>query len=103
VTVDLDIAKDDFVAADKLEIDLSTILDNPEDRTVEFSGEVDDDEHDFAVQYAVLEALSGDSPDEEDAVEMFNRFSDAIAEAGLVALARNSDQSVIIISENDLE
>jgi hypothetical protein len=34
---------------------------------------------------------------------MFNRFSDAIAEAGLVALARNSDQSVIIISENDLE
>lgn len=90
------------MAADRLDIDQSSILDNVEDRTVEFNGEVDGDEFEFAVQYAVLEALSGDAP-EDDAIEMFNRFSDAIAEAGLSALARNSDQNVILISESDLE
>ncbi|MDH7972829.1 DUF1488 family protein [Sphingomonas sp. AR_OL41] len=90
------------MAADRLDIDTSTITDNPEERLVEFNGEVDSEEYEFAVQYAVLEALSGDAP-EDDAVDQFNRFSDAIAEAGLVALARNSDASPILISENDLE
>ncbi|MEG3085961.1 DUF1488 family protein [Sphingomonas sp. PB4P5] len=90
------------MAADKMEIDQSTILDNVHEELVEFSAEVDGDEYEFAVQYAVLEALSGDAP-EDDAVDMFNRFSDAIADAGLVALARNSDQALIVISENDLE
>ena len=90
------------MAADRMDIDLSTILDNVDEEVVEFTGEVDGDEYEFAVQYAVLEALSGDKPD-DDAVDMFNRFSDTIAEAGLVALARNSDQGLIVISENDLE
>ncbi|MEG3152132.1 DUF1488 family protein [Sphingomonas sp. ZT3P38] len=90
------------MAADRMDIDLSTILDNVDEEVVEFTGEVDGDEYEFAVQYAVLEALSGDKPD-DDAVDMFNRFSDTIAEAGLVALARNSDQGQIVISENDLE
>ena len=90
------------MAADRMDIDLSTILDNEDEQVVEFTGEVDGDEYEFAVQYAVLEALSGDKP-EDDAVDMFNRFSDVIAEAGLVALARNSDQALIVISENDLE
>lgn len=90
------------VAADKMDIDLSTLLDNDREQQVEFTGEVDGDEYEFAVQYAVLEALSGDAP-EDDAIDMFNRFSDTIAEAGLVALARNSDQALIVISENDLE
>ncbi len=70
------------VAADKMDIDLSTVLDNEHEQQVEFTGEVDGDDYEFAVQYAVLEALSGDAPD-DDAVDMFNRFSDAIAEAGL--------------------
>lgn len=91
------------MAADKLDIDNASILDNPTERQVEFSGEVDADELQFAVQYDVLEALSGDAPEEDDAVEMFNRFSDEIAEAGLAALARNPDQPLIVISENDLE
>jgi len=91
------------VAADKLEIDNASILDNPNERQVEFAGEVDAEELQFAVQYDVLEALSGDAPEEDDAVEMFNRFSDEIAEAGLAALARNPDQPLIVISENDLE
>jgi hypothetical protein len=90
------------MAADRMDIDLSTILDNVDEEVVEFTGEVDGDEYEFAVQYAVLEALSGDKPD-DDAVDMFNRFSDTIAEAALVALARNSDQGQIVISENDLE
>ena len=90
------------MAADRMDIDQSTILDNVHEQLVEFSAEVDGDEYEFGVQYAVLEALSGDSP-EDDAVDMFNRFSDTIAEAGLVALARNSDQPLIVISENDLE
>lgn len=90
------------MAADKMDIDMSTVLDNVHEELVEFSAEVDGDDYEFGVQYAVLEALSGDTP-ENDAVDMFNRFSDAIAEAGLVALARNSDPAMIIISENDLE
>jgi hypothetical protein len=91
------------VPADRLDIDQTTIFDNFEDRSVEFTGEVDGDEYEFAAQYSVLEALSGDKPEEENAVELCNRFSDAIAEAGLVALARNADQPIIVISENDLE
>ena len=90
------------MAADKMDIDLATVLDNVDEQIVEFTAEVDGDDYEFGVQYAVLEALSGDAP-EDDAVEMFNRFSDAIAEAGLVALARNSDPALIVISESDLE
>ncbi len=88
--------------ADRLEIDDASVEDNVNEKQVEFTGEVDGDEFAFAVQYDVLEALSGDAP-EDDAIEMFNRFSDAIAEAGLAALARNSDPALIVISENDLE
>lgn len=90
------------MAADKMDIVHSSILDNEDELLVEFMAEVDGDEYQFGVQYAVLEALSGDAP-EDDAVEQFNRFEDAITEAGLVALARNPDQAMIVISENDLE
>ncbi|CAN5265969.1 hypothetical protein BH10PSE15_BH10PSE15_10280 [soil metagenome] len=90
------------MAADKMDIDLSSVLDNVEDKVVEFTDEVDGDDYEFAVQYAVIEALSGDAP-EDDAVDMFTRFSDTIAEAGLFALARDSDAVPIVISENDLE
>ena len=90
------------MAADKMDIDLASALDNVEDHVVEFTAEVDGDEYQFGVQYAVLEALSGDVP-EDDAVEMFTRFSDTIAEAGLVALRRDDTADLIVISENDLE
>jgi hypothetical protein len=94
--------KDKTVAAAKMDIDQSTIVDNAEERLVEFSAEVDGEDYDFGVQYSVLKALSGDDP-EDEAVQMFNMFSDEIADAGLVALARDSDPSLIVISENDLE
>ena len=90
------------MAADKMDIDMASALDNVDERLVEFTAEVDGDEYPFAVQYAVLEALSGDVP-EDDAIEMFTRFSDTIAEAGLVALRRDDSADPIIISENDLE
>lgn len=90
------------MAADRMTIDEGTIFDNIDAQQVEFTAEVDDDSYEFAVQYDVLEALSGDAPD-GDAEATFTRFSGPIAEAGLVALARDGDQSVVVISENDLE
>lgn len=90
------------MAASQMEIDHATILDNIEGEQVEFTAEVDAEEYEFAVQYDVLEALSGDRPD-GDAADMFQRFIDPITDAALAALARNSDQSIIIVSENDLE
>jgi inhibitor of KinA sporulation pathway (predicted exonuclease) len=88
--------------AARLEIDNSTILDNIDERQVEFTGEVDGDEYEFAVQYDVLEALTGDAPD-GDAVDTFNRYIDPISDAALSSLSRNSDQEMIIVSENDLD
>ncbi|KQN94104.1 hypothetical protein ASE95_04325 [Sphingomonas sp. Leaf231] len=90
------------MAADRLDIDNSTLLDNIDERQVEFNAEADGDEYEFAVQYDVLEALSGDEPD-GDAIDTFNRFSDTIIEAALSALARNADAVPIVVSESDLE
>lgn len=90
------------MAADRLTIDEDSIFDNLDSRQVEFNAEVDDEVYDFAVQYDVLEALSGDVPD-GDAEQTFIRFSDTIAAAGLAALRRDADQSTVLISENDLE
>lgn len=88
--------------ADTLKIDSSTVFDNPDAQQVEFTAEVDDEPRDFAVQYDVLEALSGDAPD-GDAESTFDRFADQIADAALVALARDTDQTTVVVSENDLE
>jgi hypothetical protein len=90
------------MAADRLEIDNSTLLDNIDERQVEFTAEADGDDYEFAVQYDVLEALSGDTPD-GDALDTFNRFSDTIIDAALSALARNADAVPIVVSESDLE
>ena len=87
--------------AERLDIDNASIFDNADERQVEFSGEVEGDEYQFAVQYDVLEALSGDPP-EDDASDLFNQFVDPITDAAIAALARNPDQPIIIVSENDL-
>jgi hypothetical protein len=94
--------KEQRMAVHRLEIDDTSVLDNIDAGQVEFSGIVDDDEYDFAVQYDLLEALSGDRPD-GDAEETFRRFSDEISDAALAALARNRDANPVIVSENDLE
>ena len=87
--------------ANQLEIDNASLFDNEEEQQVEFSGEVDGDEHQFAVQYDVLEALSGDPPS-GDALDTFRRLVDPISDAALSALGRNSGQELVIVSENDL-
>lgn len=86
---------------DRLDIDTTSIFDNEDEHQVEFAGEVDGDEYQFAVQYDVLEALSGDAPD-GDAIDTFNQFVDPISDAALAALARGDDAPVIVVSENDL-
>jgi hypothetical protein len=88
--------------ADQLEIDTSSIFDNIDESQVEFEGEVDGDEYEFAVQYDVLLALTGERPD-GDAAIIFNQYVDVIKDAALSALSRDSDQSPIIVSEADLD
>ena len=88
--------------ADQLDIDTSTIFDNIDERQVEFDGEVDGDEYQFAVQYDVIEALSGEAPD-GDAALRFTEFLDPIKDAALSALSRGSDRPIIVVSGNDLD
>ncbi len=90
------------MAAQQLEIDDTTLFDNLDDRQVEFGGRVDGEEYQFAVQYSVLEALSGSQPD-GDAEESFRRYRAAIEQAALAALANGPDRPIIVISENDLD
>ena len=88
--------------ATKFEIDQASIIDNDVEKQVEFTAEVDGDERDFAVKYAVLKELSGDEP-EDDALEMFERFSDEIADAAPGAANRQPSANVVIIDASDLE
>ncbi|KKI18542.1 hypothetical protein CA236_13000 [Sphingomonas sp. ABOLG] len=90
------------MAQGQIEIDNNSILDNIDAELVEFTAEVDGDDYEFAVQYDLLEALSGDRPD-GDGVEMLNRFIDQVSDAALSALSRNSDANPIVVSEADLE
>ncbi|KTT68488.1 DUF1488 family protein [Sphingomonas sanguinis] len=90
------------MADDTLTVVAGTVEDNVSDRQVEFVGELDGEEYQFAAQYDLLEALSGDVPD-GDAVELFERYSDDILEAAQSALARDMTQSLVVVSENDLD
>jgi len=90
------------MADDALTIIKDTVEDNVSDRQVEFVGEMEGEEYQFAVQYDLLEALSGDVPD-GDAIEMFERYSDDILDAALTALGRDMEQSLVVVSENDLD
>lgn len=90
------------MAEDRLDIDKQTIEDNSDLRQVEFEAEVSDERYQFAVQYDVLEALSTVAPD-DDAVTVFRQHIEEIADLGVVALARDPDQEVVTISENDLD
>ncbi|WP_380784956.1 hypothetical protein [Sphingomonas sp. R86521] len=90
------------MAEDSVTIDTRTIDDNVDQRQVEFEGDVSGTRYPFAVQYDVLEALSTKVPD-SDAVALFHQHADAIATLGVTALARDPDQEMIVISENDLD
>jgi hypothetical protein len=88
--------------ASRLEIDQASITDNEVTRQVEFTAEIDGDEREFAVKYAVLKELSGDEP-EDDALEMFERFSDEIADICADAATQRPSANVVVIDEDDLE
>ena len=88
--------------ASRLKIDHANIADNEVAGQIEFVGELDDEEYEFAVKYAVLKELSGDEP-EDDAVELFERFSDEIIEICADMAASGDATGVIVVTESDLE
>lgn len=90
------------MAEDRITIDAETVFDNIGDRQVDFSGVAGEDRYDLAVQYDVLEALSGQAPD-GDAAALFGLHISEIERAAGRALARGSGIGRTIVSGNDLE
>ena len=90
------------MAEDRLTIDTRSIADDSDGRRVEFDAEISGERYSFAVHYDVLEALTAVAPD-QDAVQLFKAQSETIARLGTRALARDFDQAVVVISENDLD
>ena len=90
------------MAEDRLDIDMKTLEDNSDLRQVGFEAEISDERYQFAVQYDVIEALSTVSP-EGNAVAVVKQHTDEIAGLGATALARDPDQEIVVISENDLD
>jgi len=88
--------------ANRLTIDQDSLMDNDREKQVEFSAEVDGDDRDFAVKYAVLREVSGDEPD-NDALELFERFSDEILDICADLAELQPAATVITVKESDLE
>ncbi|HEX8485385.1 hypothetical protein [Sphingomonas sp.] len=91
------------MAEDRVTIDETTLLNDYDARVVEFDGEASGETYRFAVQYDVLEALSGDVPEDDEAALLVVRHGDDIATYAAAALARDPDQELIVISESDME
>lgn len=90
------------MAENRLTIDTRSTFDNVGERQVEFRGEVDGEVYGFAVQYAVLEALSGAVIDARP-MEAFTAVQEEVARAGLIALARADGNDLVVIGEHDLD
>lgn len=90
------------MAEDRVTIDFTRLLDNIGERQVEFSGMASGERYDFAVQYDVLEALSGQVPD-GDGEALLRLYGDAIEAAAGKALARGRGIERTIVSGNDLD
>ena len=88
------------MAEDRVTIDTASILDNIDERQVEFIGEASGERYQFALRYDVLEALVGEVP--SDPVPLFQRHVARVQTLAADALARDPDQETIVISENDL-
>lgn len=88
------------MADDHITIDPATVFDNVGDRQIEFSGDASGERYAFALRYDVLEALSGGVPDRP--LPVFHRHLARIQAMAAVALARDADQEMVVISENDL-
>lgn len=90
------------MAEDRVTIDWNSVLDNLDDRQVEFSGEASGDRYDFAVQYDVLEALSARMPD-GDGAALLQQQAEAVSVAAGRALARGNGIGRITVSGSDLD
>jgi len=88
--------------ANRLTIDQDSLVDNDREKQVEFIADIDSDDRDFAVKYAVLREVSGDEPD-NDALELFERFSDEILDICADIAALRPTASLITVTESDLE
>jgi hypothetical protein len=89
-----------MMAEDRVTIDTASVFDNIADRQVEFAGEASGERYAFALRYDVLEALAGDAT--FDAMPLFQRHRARIQTLAADALARDPDQALVVISENDL-
>lgn len=88
------------MAEDRVTIDTAGVLDNIDERQIEFTGEASGERYRFALRYDVLEALAGDIPN--DPLPLFQRHMARVQTLAADALARDPDQEMIVISENDL-
>ena len=86
----------------RITVDQASLTDNDVAQQVEFTAEIDGDERDFAVKYAVLRELSGDEP-ENDALELFERFSDEILDVCADVADQRPNANVVVIDDDDLE
>lgn len=84
-----------------LTIDTSTLMDNPTDFQVEFTGTVDGEQQQFAVKYSALEALAGQQV-ADDALAAAQAHQDKLAGAAGNAMGRGQGSDVVTISEADL-
>lgn len=89
------------MAEDRLTIDPRSVFDNVDERRVEFAAEASGERYAFAAQYDLLEALAAETPDDR-AMTLFRQHQSRIQELGAKALARDYDQEMVVISENDL-
>lgn len=84
-----------------LTIDTSTLMDNPTDFQVEFTGTVDGEQQQFAVKYSALEALAGQQV-ANDALAAAQAHQDKLAGAAGKAIERGQGSDLVTIGEADL-
>ena len=88
------------MAEDRVTIDTATLFDNIDERQIEFTGEASGERYAFALRYDVLEALAGSTS--IDPLPLFRQHQARVQTLAADALARDPDQELIVISENDL-
>lgn len=88
--------------ANRLTIDQDSLVDNDREKQVEFTAEIDSNDRNFAVKYAVLREVSGDEAD-NDALELFERFSYEILDICADIAELRPTASLLTVAKSDLE
>lgn len=84
-----------------LTIDTTTLMDNPTEYQVEFTGTVDGEPQQFAVKYSALEALAGQQVS-DDALAVAEAHTERLTDAAGKALVRSQAAELVTIGESDL-